>query len=125
MERQRVLYEGGRRFAFLFEESVLRNSLGETDVQAGQLHHLLTLGSLPNVSLGIVPMRLARSRMPVEGFWIFDSAQVNVELISGYLTITQPSEVGMYAETFEELAALAVYGAPARALIASAMDALG
>lgn len=63
--------------------------------------------------------------MPVEGFWIFDSTQVNVELISGYLTITQPSEVGMYAETFEELAALAVYGAPARALITSAMDALG
>ncbi|WP_314250639.1 helix-turn-helix domain-containing protein [Streptomyces kutzneri] len=125
MERQRVLYEGGRRFAFLFEESVLRNSLGETDVQLGQLDHLLTLGSLSNISLGIVPTRLARSRMPVEGFWIFDSAQVNVELVSGYLTITQPSEVGMYAETFAELAALAVYGAPARALITSAMDALG
>ena len=65
-----------------------------------------------------------RERWPAEGFWIYDTAQVNVELISGYLTITQPSEVGMYAETFAELAALAVYGSPARALITSAVAAL-
>ena len=125
MERQRVLYEGNRRFAFLIEESVLRNGIGGTDVLAGQLGHLLTLGSLPNVSLGVVPMRADRSRMPVEGFWIFDAAQVNVELISGYLTITQPSEVATYAEAFGELAGLAVYGTSARALVSAALDTLG
>lgn len=124
VERQRVLYEGGRRFAFLIEESVLRNGTGGTDVLVGQLGHLLTVGSLPNVSLGVVPTGPNRSRMPVEGFWIFDAAQTNVELVSGYLTITQPSEVTMYAEAFAELAALAVYGASARALIVSARDAL-
>ncbi len=63
--------------------------------------------------------------MPVEGFWIFDTAQVNVELISGYLTITQPREVAMYADTFAELADSAVYGVKARALIRTAMDSLG
>ncbi len=125
MERQRLLYEGDRRFAFLVEESVLRNGLGGGDVQIGQLGHLLTVGSLPNVSLGVVPMRADRPRMPVEGFWIFDTAQVNVELVSGYLTITQPSEVAMYADTFSELADMAAYGANARALITAAMDSLG
>ncbi|KUO20499.1 helix-turn-helix domain-containing protein [Streptomyces dysideae] len=125
MERQRVLYEGGRQFAFLIEESVLRNGLCGADALIGQLGHLLTVGSLPNVSLGVVPMRPDRSRMPVEGFWIFDAEQVNVELVSGYLTITQPSEVGAYADTFAELAELAVYGASARALITGAMDSLG
>lgn len=125
MERQRVLYEGDRTFAFLVEESVLRNGIGGTDVQIGQLGHLFTVASLPNVSLGVVPMGVDRSRMPVEGFWIFDSAQVNVELVSGYLTITQPSEVAMYADTFAELASLAVYGAAARGLITMAMNSLG
>lgn len=125
MERQRVLYEGARRFAFLVEESVLRNGIGGADVQIGQLGHLLTVGTLPNVSLGVVPMRADRSRMPVEGFWIFDTVQVNVELVSGYLTISQPSEVAMYGDTFAELADLAVYGANARALITAAMDSLG
>ncbi|MFE5076910.1 helix-turn-helix domain-containing protein [Streptomyces halstedii] len=125
MERQRVLYEGDRRFAFLVEESVLRAGIGGADVMSGQLGHLISIASLPNVSLGVVPMTPDRERWPAEGFWIYDAAQVNVELISGYLTITQPSEVAMYAETFAELAALAVYGAPARALITSAMDTLG
>jgi hypothetical protein len=124
MERQRVLYEGDRRFAFLVEESVLRAGIGGTEVMAGQLGHLVSVASLPNVSLGVVPMRPDRERWPAEGFWIYDTAQVNVELISGYLTITQPSKVAMYAETFAELAALAVYGANARALITDAMGRL-
>ncbi|MEU0423896.1 helix-turn-helix transcriptional regulator [Streptomyces canus] len=125
MERQRILYEGGRQFAFLVEESVLRTGVGGAEVMSGQLGHLVSIASLPNVSLGVVPMGPDRERWPAEGFWIYDAAQVNVELISGYLTITQPSEIAMYAETFAELAALAVYGADARALITSAMDALG
>ncbi|MFJ8494553.1 helix-turn-helix domain-containing protein [Streptomyces sp. NPDC094038] len=125
MERQHVLYEGHRRFAFLIEESVLRNAFGAADAQLEQLEHLLAVASLPNVSLGVVPMGLGRARMPVEGFWIFDKAQVNVELVSGYLTLTQPSEVGAYADTFAALAEEAVYGAKARALIAAVMDSLG
>ncbi len=52
-------------------------------------------------------------------------AQVNVELISGYLTITQPREVAAYAQAFAELAELAVHGASARALIDKARDSLG
>ncbi|MGC4951302.1 helix-turn-helix domain-containing protein [Streptomyces sp. DT224] len=124
MERQRVLYEGDRRFAFLVEESVLRCGIGGAEVMSGQLDHLISIASLPNVSLGVVPMRPDRERWPAEGFWVYDAAQVNVELISGYLTLTQPSEVAMYAETFAELSALALYGAPARALITSVMDTL-
>ncbi|OKI01996.1 transcriptional regulator [Streptomyces sp. CB02923] len=124
MERQRVVYEGRRRFAFLVEESVLSNGLGDADTQAEQLDHLLAVAALPNVSVGVVPTRLGRERAPVEGFWIFDTAQVNVELVSGYLTITQPSEVTMYADTFTTLADIAVYGARARALITKARDSL-
>lgn len=125
MERQRVLREGHRRFAFLLEESVLRNGLGDADTQAEQLERLVRASTLPNVSVGIVPNRLHRTRMPVEGFWIFDTTQVNVELVSGHLTLTQPSEVAMYADTFTELADLAVYGSKARGLIAAAIASIG
>jgi transcriptional regulator with XRE-family HTH domain len=124
MERQRILH-GDQRFAFLIEESVLRSGIGGTEVMAGQLGHLLTVGSLPNVSLGVIPMRPDRTRLPVEGFWLYDTAQVNVELISGYLTITQPGEIDLYVQAFSELAELAVHGAAARALITAAVDALG
>ncbi|MFB4194991.1 helix-turn-helix domain-containing protein [Streptomyces carpaticus] len=125
MERQYVLYEGHRRFAFLLEEPVLRNALGSAETQREQLDHLLMVSSLPHVSLGVVPTQLGRPRMPVEGFWIFDAAQVNVELVSGYLTLTQPGEIRAYADTFLTLADAAVYGARARALIRAARSSIG
>ncbi|MFJ4688633.1 helix-turn-helix domain-containing protein [Streptomyces sp. NPDC088789] len=125
MERQKVLHQGGRRFAFLVEESVVRSGTGGPDVMLGQLRHLIAVASRPNVSLGVVPMRPDRRRWPVEGFWIYDAAQVNVELVSGYLTITRPGEVSMYAETFAELADQAVHGTEARSVIEDAMGRLG
>ena len=92
MERQRVLYEGNHRFAVLMEESALRTGVGGAEVMVGQLGHLITMSSLPSVSLGIVPARPDRDlAWPVEGFWIFDDEQVAVELVSGHLTITQPA----------------------------------
>ncbi|MEZ0092873.1 hypothetical protein ABH925_004053 [Streptacidiphilus sp. EB129] len=125
MERQRVLYEGDHRFAILIEEHVLRKIIGGPDAMVRQLGHLIEVGTLPSVSLGIVPDAADRRVMrPVEGFWIFDDAHVNVELVSAYLTVTQPHEVDSYIPTFAELAGLAVYGAPARRLVTSAINAL-
>lgn len=124
MERQRVLHEGQRLFAFLIEEPVLRNTLSAGEAQEEQLENLLTVCGLPNVSLGVVPVAQKRPQLPVEDFWIFDKAQVNVELVSGYLTLTQPSEVRAYADTFATFAEMAVYGAKARALITAARDTL-
>jgi hypothetical protein len=44
---------------------------------------------------------------------------VNVELISGYLTVTQPGEIAMYAQMFARLAEIAIYGSRAQDLISS------
>jgi transcriptional regulator with XRE-family HTH domain len=49
--------------------------------EAGQLGQLISVASMPNVSLGIVPMRPGRTRWPAEGFWIFDSGQVNGAIV--------------------------------------------
>jgi hypothetical protein len=82
-------------------------------------------GGLPSVSLGIIPFDADRSLMwPVEGFWIFDDEQVAVELVSGHPRVTQPSEIAMYPDVFAAPAQQAVYGAPARAPITSAIAAL-
>jgi hypothetical protein len=125
-DRLRLLREGGHRFSIVIEESVLRTVVGGGDVMAGQLGHLITVASLPSVSLSIIPTGLERDVMwPAEDFWIFDQAQVNVELISGWLTLTQPREVDMYGKAFNDLTDLAVRGAQARAIITKAIDALG
>ena len=125
-DRLRLLREGDHRFFVAIEESVLRNIIGGPEVMAGQLGHLITVASLPSVSLGIIPMGLERDVVwPVEDFWIFDERQVNVELVSGWLTLTQPREIAMYSKAFGDLSDLAVRGAKARALITAAIDALG
>lgn len=124
VERQRVLHEGDHRFAIVVEESVLRSRIGGVDTMAGQLGHLLTVGALPSVSLGVVPMTAERTLRPVEGFWIFDEHRVNVELVSGWLTVTQPREVAAYVQAFNSLAGMAVHGAAARGLITTAIASL-
>lgn len=124
MKRQTILRRDGRMAAFLIEESVLRNGFGGPDVMRAQLEHLTEVTNWHAVSLGIIPSSLDRGVAgPAEDFWIFDNDQVNVELISGYLTVTQSHEIAMYAQMFGRLAELAVYGPHARELISSVTPA--
>jgi len=126
MERQHILHAGDHRFAMLVEEWVLRTVIGDTEITAGQLGHLIALASLPSVSLGIVPMGVPRGGgWPVESFTMYDDEQVNVELVSAHLTVTQPGEIAEYSKAFTELSTIAVYGTAARALITAAIDSLG
>ncbi|GAA2023958.1 hypothetical protein GCM10009800_06030 [Nocardiopsis rhodophaea] len=91
---------------------------------AEQLNHLAACSALPAISLGIIPMRWRRSHWPVESFWIFDDKQVNVELVSSYLTISQSREIAEYVSVFVEMSAMAVRGDEARSLITSVIEAL-
>ena len=123
--KQHVTYEADRRFTILLEENTLRHRIGGPDILRDQLRHLLAAASMPSVALGIIPFLTDRSPLrPVEMFFLFDDAEVSVELVSGWLRITEPTEVAMYAEAFAKLAAMAVYGKNARGLIAAAVDAL-
>lgn len=125
MSRNRIL-RGSHRFVILIEESVLRYQIGDSEVMAGQFGHLLSVMALPAVTLGVVPFAAAaRPMWTVEGFTVFDDARIHVELLSAQVTVTAPGEVALYLRAFSELAEIAVYGAPARALITAAIDALG
>ncbi|MEV6862800.1 helix-turn-helix transcriptional regulator [Streptosporangium subroseum] len=128
MDRQGVLHKTGHRFAFLLEEAVLRYRLYDREVLVEQLAHLERAMRLPSASLGIIPISAVRASSahaaPVEGFTMFDSELVSVELVSGHLGLTQSWEIALYAERFSALAAVAVYGAHARKLIAAAQEAL-
>ncbi|MDT3398410.1 helix-turn-helix transcriptional regulator [Streptomyces sp. B1866] len=126
MDRQRILHSGDRRFAMLVEEWVLRTVIGDADVMSEQLGHLAAVSSLPSVSLGVIPLGVPRGAgWPVESFIMFDDSRVHAELVSAYLTVTQPGEIREYTRTFAELSRIAVYGPKARALITAAIHALG
>jgi hypothetical protein len=126
MNRNRILSTGNHRFAMVVEESVLRYRLGDPEVMAGQLGHVLGLMSLPSVSLGVIPFSATdRPMWTLEAFTVFDDARVHVELLSAQVTVTAPGEITLYLRAFDKLAELAVYGAEARALLTAAISALG
>jgi transcriptional regulator with XRE-family HTH domain len=121
VERARFLHEGNHRFAVLVEEWVLRSRVGDAEVMAGQLGHLLAIMSLPSVSLGIIPQSAERRMWPVETFNIFDDTLVQVELLTAEINVSQPSEIAQYVRGFSHMSELAVYGTAARQLIAAAI----
>jgi transcriptional regulator with XRE-family HTH domain len=124
LERQRVLYEGDRRFHFVLEAAALTTLVGDGEVTLGQLDRVLAVMSMHRVSLGIVPPLRQRQIWPAEGFLMFDDTTTQVETVSAQLTITQPREIALYARTFEWLRQSAVYGQPARDLITAAVHTL-
>jgi transcriptional regulator with XRE-family HTH domain len=123
MERQQILYRGDHRFHFVLAEQALRTMVADTTVMSGQLDRLLTVLSLPRLSLGILPAGSAY-QVPTNQFIMFDDRMVHVETVSAELTITQPREIALYARAFQELSKAAVYGAAARDLIRRALAAL-
>jgi transcriptional regulator with XRE-family HTH domain len=122
LERQRVLTHGDRRFHMLLGEQCLHTNVGGSDVMAGQLEHLLGLLWLPRMRLGVIPFD-APYRVPLNnGFWLMDESLVQFDTYTAELSLIRPDEIAMYSRAFERLAALAVYGAEARAMIVNALD---
>jgi hypothetical protein len=120
MERQQILYRGDHRFHFILAEQALRTTVGGTEVMVGQLDRLLTIVSLPRVSLGIIPTQ-ANYQVPTNQFIMFDDRVVHVETISAELAIGQPREISLYIKAFHELSRVARYGQVAKALIRRAL----
>lgn len=121
LERQRVLTHGDRRFHMLLGEQCLHTNVGGAKVMAGQLEHLLELLRLPRMRLGVIPFDAAY-RVPLNnGFWLMDEALVQFDTYTAELSLIRPDEIALYGRAFERLAALAVYGSEARALIEDAL----
>ncbi|WP_170316804.1 hypothetical protein [Acrocarpospora corrugata] len=53
-----------------------------------------------------------------------DEGQVDSEFVSGWLRITTPSEIALYAQAFRLLASQGVYGEAARALMRASLESL-
>lgn len=123
-ERQRVLYQRGKRFEVVLEEQALRTWFGDAGVQAGQLGRLLEVMSLPSVSLGIIPMMIIRTAVPPAGFWIFDNTLVALETPTASLEVAQPQEIELYTRMFSRLQAAALTGPAARSLVIKALREL-
>lgn len=124
MRRNTVLAGGARRFTFVLEESVLRHRLCGAEAMAAQLGHLLAVMDFHNVAVGVIPFAARRNVWPMPTFTIFDDARVHADTLDAASTLTQPSQVELYARAFERQSREAVRGAEARSLISAALASL-
>lgn len=105
-------------------QQALYTNVGGPLVMAGQLEHLLAALRLPRLRLGIIPFDVPY-RVPLNsGFWILDEALVQFDTYSAEVSLVRPDEIALYGRAFERLAALAVYGAEARAILGRTLDPL-
>ncbi|GAA2646761.1 helix-turn-helix transcriptional regulator [Streptomyces lunalinharesii] len=124
IRRNAVLSNGTHRFSFVLEESVLRYRLCSVETMAAQLGHLLGVMDLQNVAVGIIPLSAQRTAWPMPTFTIFDDSRVHADTLDAASTLTQPSQVELYARAFVRLSRGAARGAAARSLIAAALASL-
>jgi len=119
MRRQELLYRPGKQYHFLATENVLwSEAAAPREVMTAQLDRLVVATTLgPNVKFGIIPFTAQWPVFLDHGFWIIDNNYVIVETLAAEIRLTQPGEIDAYAKVFDDLAALAVYGSAARALI--------
>jgi transcriptional regulator with XRE-family HTH domain len=122
MARQQVLYDPDKRFQFLLLENAVRQRLCPPAVLRAQLGHLLTVSTLHNVELGIIPLDAEVETAPAHGFWIFDDDLVLVETIAAELMLREPDEIALYSRVFEALHRSARLGDDARAILQTILE---
>lgn len=124
MQRQEILYRPDKRFHFVLTEAALRYRLCPIDTMIAQLDRLVSLTALRNLKLGIIDFSTPYVSDPRHGFWLLDDDKVRVETYSAQLNLHQPPDIELYAEIFEQLAAVSSYGTQARAILTRIMDDL-
>jgi transcriptional regulator with XRE-family HTH domain len=125
LDRQRVLQLPTKRFDFLMAEGALRDgNAAPSSVMAGQLDQLMVATTRSTVNVGIVPSSALWPFHADNGFWIYDADAVIIETLTAELRLTHADEITVYMRVHDAFAEAAIFGAPARALIAAAITDL-
>ncbi len=101
MRRQEALYDHGRGFEFTVTESALRWHPHDPDLLLGQWDRLLSVATLTNVTLRVLPLSSPFGHLQSNGFLLFESSDeptVIVETFTRELSITEPEEVRQYRD---------------------------
>jgi Domain of unknown function (DUF5753) len=122
IERQKILLDGRKRFAFVVTEGALRWAYASPETMVAQLDHMGSLSRLANIDLAIIPLMAPVPIVPQNPFVIFDEGLVIVETFANELVLRDPHDVALYRRAFETLRSCAIDGDAARALLNKVTD---
>ncbi len=122
LERQEILHDSSKKFAFLITESALRWQLCEPSVMALQIDRLVSLSWLPNIRLGILRLTEHVRDGAYHTFVIYDERLVTIELFTGQVVLRDPKEAMHYRDLFRFFSSHALWGEEARAFLTRTAD---
>lgn len=129
MRRQEILYDQGRRFDYVLPESALHQRLVASPAgMRAQADRLLSIDSLPNVSIAVLPLAADPPMLPSAGFVIYEipgEPLVLIETLTDELLFGGDRELSAYRKAFARLREASVTGDEAHALIRAVMAAAG
>lgn len=127
MERQATLYDQSKSFEFLLTEGALRWRPGPRSLMLAQLDRLVSIATLPNVRLGILPFEQEAATLYTNGFTIFettDGQQVLAETLTYERRMDEENfaaEMAIYRDAYDRLQGVAVTGGDAVEIIRAVM----
>jgi hypothetical protein len=127
MERGRYLHDPTKQFDLLMSETALLSGPASAEVLATQIEYMLRLSELPNVRIGIVPLRPGLPVAVVSPFSIHELISGDVVVISEVLHGELPNlqdSLDLYRRALTDLWGAAATDGDARALIEAAIEQL-
>ncbi len=121
MERQRILWEQGRRFEFLLFETAIYAKYCAVEDHLAQLDRVRVLARRKNIDIGIVPARITPPGL-LATFQIVGDTGVIVETLTEDDWIDNPADVSRYLSSFDGLSRLALRGDDLTRELELAMD---
>lgn len=128
MDRQVALYDSARRFEFLITEAALRWRPGPPSLIVAQLGRIAALGTLGNVSIGVIPHDTEAITFTSHGFAIYDSEDeddtpvVSVESVHANLAVRAAEDVALYQERWSLLHRMAIFDGAAEKFLTGVAD---
>lgn len=123
VDRQSVLYDESKQFHAIITEAALRWQPGPRRVLVGQLDRILSLMTLDNVHVGVVPHGTEAQTLPTNAFTFreFPDAEplVTVETYTTEVAVSDPEGIATYAEVWAKHEREAIFGDDAAAFIRS------
>jgi transcriptional regulator with XRE-family HTH domain len=121
MKRQDLLWDQRRFFHFILHETMLHTvPAGLQNHMREQFDRIERLIDLPNVKIGIIPLRAGLPLAEVGPFALYDRARLFMASAGGDIVSEDEASINLYSRVFEELDGLALYGEPAKELLQSA-----
>lgn len=113
LDRQLALYSGAKRYEFLVTEGALRWRPGPVELLVTQLERIAQVGTLSNVSVGVIPQNIEALTFTSHGFVLYDNdenSEVSLETTHADIRITAPEDVRLYDKRWELLCRMATFG---------------